>query len=59
MTGSSGLTPQEARAREELRAEGFFRRDETTARALERMKREVQAVEAAVDDAVAGAAGAA
>ena len=59
MTGSSRWTPQEARAREELRAEGLLRRDQTTARALERMRREVEAVEAAVDDAVAGAARAA
>ena len=55
MTTTNRLTPQERRAQEELRSEGFFRRGELTQRMQERMARETAAIEAAVDDAIGGA----
>ena len=54
MTATSRLTPQEQRAQEELRSEGFFRRDELTQRMQDRMARETEALEAALDDAIGG-----
>ena len=59
MTATNRLTPQEQRAVEELRSEGFFRRDELTPRMQERMARETAALEAALeaalDEAIGGA----
>ena len=54
MTGTNRLTPQEQGAQEELRSEGFFRRDELTQRTQERMARETEALEAALDGAIGG-----